>query len=70
MVLACSFTPKKLFWAETPGCERVTPRKTNTMRAAGLCFGFMELVSQYLVISHTIMAEDVKLDSVSMPGQI
>jgi len=68
MALACSFTSKKLLWAE-PGRVQVTPRKTTIMRAAGLCFGFMELVSQYLVISHVIMAKDVKLDSVSTPGQ-
>lgn len=67
MVLACSFIPKKLFWAETPGRAQVTPRKTNIVKAPRLCFDFMELVSQYLVFSHMIMAKDVKLDSVSMP---
>lgn len=70
MVLACSFTLKKLFWAETSGRAWVTPRKTNIMRAVGLCSGFTKLVRQYLVISHMIKAKNVKLDSVSMPVQI
>lgn len=44
----------------------------DTVRAAGLCVGFMELVSPFLLISHMIMAKDVRLDSVSMSvlGQV
>lgn len=38
----------------------------DTVRAAGLCISFMELVSPFLLISHMIMANDVKLDSVSI----
>lgn len=70
MVLAHRLTPKKSPVAETLGCAQVTPRKTNTMRAARLCFVFMVLLSQYLLISHMIRANDVKPDPVSMPGQV